>query len=76
MAERRMRVMPLIEVPPDGATVFRTPKPGEPVFTGDGPDSLLCGGCGHVLAQGLYGEQLQDLFIRCDQCDAMNDVNP
>jgi hypothetical protein len=75
VADRRLRVMPVIEVPPSDASTFKPTKSGLPVFQGDGTDSLLCGGCDVVLVKNVDPGQFHDVFIRCPHCGAMNDVN-
>jgi hypothetical protein len=77
MADRKLRVMPVIEVPPSDASIMRPTNPGAiPLFTGTGPESLLCGRCDAVLAKNMHPGQLRDLFIVCPHCGGMNDVNP
>jgi hypothetical protein len=75
MTSRRMRVMPAPEVPPSNAAILEPTGPF-PIIRGKGPDSLLCGECGQVLAENIHEGQLIDLFIHCGACGAMNDVNP
>jgi hypothetical protein len=76
VAERKLRVMPVVEVPPEEATILIQGDPNEPIGRGGyGDESLLCGSCGRVLIEKVDPGQFKDIFMRCS-CGAMNDVNP
>jgi hypothetical protein len=72
MADRSLRAVE--EAPRDSAIIHAPPK-GKMAFSGDGPDRLLCAGCGQPLAEGVSEGELYGAFIQCPECGTLNDVN-
>lgn len=54
--------------------IAMSPEMNGPAFRGDGPLSLLCGGCSKVIAAGIDESTLTDIMIVCT-CGAANDTN-
>jgi hypothetical protein len=71
MADKTLEVVE--DAPRDSAMIHVPPK-GKMAYSGDGPDRLLCGGCGHALAEGVSEGELYGAFIQCPECGALNDV--
>jgi DNA-directed RNA polymerase subunit RPC12/RpoP len=42
----------------------------EAVFEGEGDDSIVCGRCDAMIADGIDKKQLQGMFIRCPGCNS------
>ncbi|MEA2170797.1 MAG: hypothetical protein QOF76_4097 [Solirubrobacteraceae bacterium] len=59
------------ESPRDSAIIHAPPK-GKYAASGDGPDSLLCGSCGEVLAKGVTEADVYGTLIQCPECGNMN----
>lgn len=71
MADKTMAV---IEEAPRASAIIHAPPKGKMAFSGDGPDRLLCGECGHALADGVTEGELFGAFILCPECGAVNDA--
>lgn len=75
VANLRLPVMPFTEDPPSGAMVLEPVPDRLPVIEGDGQDSYLCGSCRVVLVENVHPREVDNTFIRCPHCQAMNEVN-
>jgi hypothetical protein len=70
--QRRLTVMPAIEVPSSDASILRAQHPG-PVFHGEGNIDYVCGACSHVLVEGATpGVSFKQVYFLCFGCGAMN----
>jgi hypothetical protein len=48
---------------------------GSSLMGGGGPDDLVCGACGALLAQGVGGNlKLQSIVFKCHNCGAFNEA--
>jgi hypothetical protein len=70
--EYTCRVVPYVN--PATATIFEMAfGMTDPVLSGDGELTLLCGQCGRVIVQSVDVGALTGIFIRCT-CRAYNDT--
>jgi hypothetical protein len=65
-----------IQKPALDTRVILEPKWKEvlPVIRGNGDLNLLCGNCGAILAQGIFGGRIRDIVIHCPVCDSYNNL--
>jgi hypothetical protein len=48
---------------------------GSSLLGGGGPDDLVCGACGAVIAQGVGGNlKLRSIVFKCHSCGAFNEA--
>jgi len=75
LKKHRKRVLPIISRPEPGNRVVLEPSPGvSPVIKGTGDLDLLCGKCRMRLVEGIVEGQVQNIVIRCPNCESYNEI--
>ena len=70
MADKRLHV---VEDRPRASAIIHSPPKGKLAESGNGPDRLLCGNCGEVLAEGATQGDVFGTFVQCPECHALNE---
>jgi hypothetical protein len=68
---RRMKVIP--EPKPNTRSVIAPTFKG-PAIKGEGPHSYTCGSCGLTLLKNVECKQVQDIVVRCHECQSFNEI--
>jgi hypothetical protein len=66
----------LASKPESNARIVLDPKLAEvlPIIKGNGDINLLCGKCGTLLIEGIFGGRIKDIIIHCPKCDSYNNI--
>jgi ribosomal protein S27AE len=73
VADLTLQVFEDDEERPRDSVIIHSPPKGKLAASGDGPDRLLCGGCGEVLADGVTPGDVVGTLIQCPECGKLNE---
>jgi len=73
-AKRHLRMMVIPEPKPNTRSVLVYMGEGTIAMRGDGNVVMECGNCGAPLVDGVPTGNIQNIVLKCPQCEAFNET--